>query len=169
MAMSGFDLAAVPGKLDEDPVFQYGKYNKLLFTWFNNALAQFPNDVTPAELQRHFPWTGQKITWEDFVYPQALFNPFLGTFANKFDGAANPSNCDVTETGPTVTPCYNTEKRIASSPCIRDSARSTIWSRRTWPSVARLRQCGLAYEAHPNGFKAQWTEGVLARLRRARR
>ena len=157
MVMSGFDLAVVPEKLDNKD-FQYGKYNRLLFTWFNNALARFPKDVTTAELERHYPWTGQKITWENFLYPQALFNPFLGTFADKFDAPANPSNCDVTETGPTVTPCYNTEKRKASKFLYPRQCTLDDLAKADLPSVVKLRQCSLNYEAHPNGFKAQWPE-----------
>ena len=55
-------------------------WNDYLIRWFNRALTSFPDQVTEAERQRHFAWITKTVGWEDFVYPQALHNPFQGEF-----------------------------------------------------------------------------------------
>ena len=80
LAMAAFDLGEVP----PNPAnLQYMQYNANLLAWFNGALKSFPSDFSQADLQRHFPWTGAQISWETFLYPQAVLNPFLGTFADQ--------------------------------------------------------------------------------------
>ena len=87
--MAAFDLSVVqpnPANL------QYKQYNNNLLAWFNNALSSFPNGFSKADLQRHFPWSGTGVTWETFLYPQAVLNPFLGQFADTQTAPAVPAN-----------------------------------------------------------------------------
>ena len=69
------------------PTLQYKKYNDNLLAWFNGALKNFATDFSKAELQRHYPWSGTEVTWETFLYPQAVNNPFLGTLPRSEDGS----------------------------------------------------------------------------------
>jgi hypothetical protein len=59
LVMAGFALGQVPSNLND---LQYTKYNGFLLTWFNGALKSFPNDLSLADLQRHFPWSGTEVT-----------------------------------------------------------------------------------------------------------
>jgi len=165
LALAGFDLTAVPSNLND---LQYQKYNGNLLTWFNRALNKFPGDLTAAALERHFPWSGKEITWESFVYPQALFNPFLGKFEPKAPpGNADPSGCDVTVDGPVQGnppvpgKCNNTGVQVAKTnfyprQCSLNDLAGAAGA--DVATVAKLRQCSLNYELHHNGFKAQWPQ-----------
>ncbi len=161
LVMAGFELAEVPPNLDD---IQYRKYNEFLLTWFNEALKNFPNDVSKAELERHFPWSGKGVTWETFLYPQASLNPFLGQFKYRKVSDANPSNCDVTLTGPSTKPCYNTAVLRASSnlyprQCSLDDLAAA--------DAAKLRHCGLNFELHHNGYLEQWPPTLWDKVRGA--
>ncbi len=81
IALAAFDLE--PGAVGSERIFSIQPYNDYLIRWFNRALASFPDQVTPAERQRHFAWTTTEVKWEDFVYPQALHNPFQGAYPAK--------------------------------------------------------------------------------------
>ena len=152
MVLAGFDLREVPpGAAD----LQYPKYNDNLLKWFNGALQNFASDFSPAELQRHFPWSGSPVTWESFLYPQAVANPFLGQFAFTVVAPANGPDCDVGVAGPTSTNCYNTAVVRGSSYLY---PRQCTLSDLAEGNVARLRQCGLNYEFHHNGYLSQWPE-----------
>jgi CxxC motif-containing protein (DUF1111 family) len=152
LVMGGFDLSPVPPNLGD---LQYNKYNSFLLTWFNDALQKFPNDLSQADLQRHFPWSGMGVTWGTFLYPQSVLDPFLGQFAYQETAPAVPPDCDVTLTGPTNPGCQNTAILRASA---------TLYPRQctladlagTEMGVARLRQCGLNYELHHNGYLSEW-------------
>jgi CxxC motif-containing protein (DUF1111 family) len=167
LVMAGFDLGILPPTLDN---LQYKKYNEFLLTWFNGALKNFPNDAGAAELQRHFPWSGTEITWENFIYPRAALNAFLGQFADTHVADANPPTCDVTVNGPAVTPCFNTEIRRANHnlyprQCKLDDLAGAAAG--DTASVTRLRQCGLNYELHHNGYLEQWPESFWPDVRNA--
>ncbi len=162
IALAAFDLAPVPPSLND---LQYTKYNGFLLGWFNRALNTFPTDVTPDELKRKYPWSGEAKTWESFVYPQALFNPYQGAYANTPKPDPGPG-CDVTfegtvVNGPPVAPgkCSNTGNQFAQKflyprQCsLNDLAGASMSD---LAKVAKLRQCSLNYELHPNGFKGQW-------------
>ncbi len=148
--MAGFDLSEVP----PNPAnLQYQTYNQNLLQWFNGALQNFPNDVSKAELQRHFPWSGAQITWETFLYPQAALNPFLGQFASTETAPADNLGCDVTVNGPTIKNCFNTAISRGNSYLY---PRQCTLGDLAGMDVARLRQCGLNYELHHNGYLEQW-------------
>ncbi len=159
MVLAGFDLSEVAPSAAN---LQYQKYNANLLTWLNGALQNFAIDAGPiqlqggpAELQRHFPWSGAPVTWESFVYPQAVANPFLGQFAFTVTAPANGPTCDVGVTGPNGADCYNTAIVRGSSYLYpRQCSLADLAS----GNVARLRQCGLNYEFHHNGYLAQWPE-----------
>ena len=162
LVMAGFDLDEVSPDLSN---LQYRKYNEFLLTWFNGALKDFTNDFSKPELQRHFPWSGAQVSWDAFLYPQAVLNPFLGQFASTETAGANFPGCDVTVNGPTFTPnCFNTAIRRASTHlyprrCTLDDVAAA--------NVARLRQCGLNYELHHNGYQQQWPKSFLPDIRNA--
>ena len=158
--MAGFDLSPVPSTYTN---LQYWKYNDLLFQWFNGALTNFPNDFSKADLQRHFPWSGTAVTWDTFLYPQAVNNPFLGQFTFTQTAPAVPLNCDVTLTGPTNPNCQNTAFVRASTYLYpRQCTLADLAG-----NVARLRQCGLNYELHHNGYLDQWPLSFWADLNAA--
>ena len=162
LVMGGFDLVPVD---KEQNMLEYAKYNGFLLTWFNNALKNFPNDLGQADLQRHFPWSGMGVKWRSSppessdLYPQALSNPFLGMFISMTTEPAFPPGCDVTLTGPTDPKCQNT-------PIVR--ASTSLYPRQctledlAGANVARLRQCGLNYELHHNGYLEQWPNSFWA-------
>lgn len=152
MVMAGFDLKPVPSNPAD---LQYKKYNEFLMTWFNGALKKFPTDVGTLEVKHHYPWSGQEVTWETFLYPQAAQNPFLGQYAFTQTSPANGANCDVTLTGPNGPGCYNTALVRGSSYLY--PRRCTLADLASG-NVARLRQCGLNYELHHNGYLEQWPE-----------
>lgn len=162
MAMAGFDLRPVPATASD---LQHARYNDLLLRWFNGALQNFPADAGAAEQQRHFPWSGTPVTWESFLYPQALANPFLGQYDSTTTALANGPGCDVGLTGPTLTTgCFNTDIVRASS--YRYPRRCTLADLADG-NVARLRQCSLNYELHHNGYLEQWPESFWPDLRAA--
>lgn len=151
-AMAGFDLRPVAASASG---LQYGPYNANLLGWFNAALQSFPADLGADELQRHFPWSGAPVTWESFLYPQAVANPFLGQFDYITAAPANGPDCDVGPNGPLSSNCYNTA-------IVR--AQTYLYPRRcalgdlAAGDATRLRQCGLNYELHHNGYLEQWPE-----------
>jgi hypothetical protein len=152
LAMAGFDLSEVPPNPDN---LQYKKYNQFLLAWFNGALQNFPNDLSKADVQRHFPWSGAEVSWETFLYPQAVLNPFLGQFAATQTAPAVPPDCDVALTGPTNPNCQNTAILRASAYVYpRQCALADL----AGTNIARLRQCGLNYELHHNGYLEQWPD-----------
>jgi len=161
MVLAGFNLRPVaPAAAD----LQYAKYNDNLLQWFNGALQAFATDFSPAELQRHYPWTGTPVTWANFLYPQALANPFLGQFDYTVVAPANGTSCDVGVNGPLGSPCYNTQVVRGSSylyprQCTLDDLSSG--------NVTRLRQCGLNYEFHHNGYLSQWPESFWDDVQKA--
>jgi CxxC motif-containing protein (DUF1111 family) len=161
LVMAGFDLSPVPSNLND---LQYKPYNDNLLTWFNAALKSFPSDTSQAELQRHFPWSGNEVAWETFLYPAAVLNPFLGQFAYSEVSPAFQAGCDVTVNGPTTSNCFNT-------PIVRGSSylypRQCTLADLAGANVARLRQCGLDYELHHNGYLEQWPESFWPDLRAA--
>jgi CxxC motif-containing protein (DUF1111 family) len=154
LVMGGFDLSRVPSNFNS---LQYNKYNQFLLTWFNDALQKFPSDLGQADLQRHFPWNGMGVSWDTFLYPQAVLNPFLGTFPFTQTADANPPGCDVTLTGPTDPTCANTAI-VRATPNLYPRQCTLADLAGTAMGVARLRQCGLNYELHHNGWKDEWPE-----------
>ncbi len=157
-AMAGFLMGQVP---KDSPNLQYNKYNNdFLLNWFNNALTNFPKDLSQAEIQHHFPWSGTTVTWEGFIYPRAMLNPFLGSYATRNTYAADPNpDCDPTFTGPSGSKCTKAATYQAASyayprQCTLDNlAKAAAGSS---GDSDNLRQCGLNYEIHPNGWLAQW-------------
>lgn len=152
LVLAGFDLSEVALRAAD---LQYPAHNANLVTWFNGALQAFASDFSLAERQRHFPWSGTPVTWESFIYPQAVANPFLGQFASTQAAPANGPDCDVGVAGPTSANCYNTAIVRGSSylyprQCTLDDLASG--------NVGRLRQCGVNYEFHHNGYLSQWPE-----------
>jgi hypothetical protein len=134
--MAGFDLAPVASV---QTALQYPQYNGNLLGWFNNALANFPNNFSTADIQRHFPWTGTPLSWATDLYPQAVLNPFLGqfTFIQTALGLP-PSGCDVGLMGPLQIPapqiraaCPGPRHFGLTISFTRESAPSPIWPRRT--------------------------------------
>jgi hypothetical protein len=153
LVMAGFNLDPVPSTYTN---LQYWKYNNFLLTWFNGALANFPNNFSPADLQRHFPWSGNPVSWENFLYPQAVNNPFLGTFQFKQTNPPQPeTGCDVTLTGPVPSNCTNTGNQRAITYLY---PRQCMLADLAAANVAKLRQCGLNYELHHNGYLDQWPQ-----------
>jgi hypothetical protein len=161
MVMAGFDLRPVPPSAAD---LQYGTYNGNLLNWFNAALQNFPSDIGPAELQRHFPWSGTPVTWESFLYPQAAANPFLGQFDFTTAAPANGPDCDVGLTGPLHPNCFNTA--IVRAQTYLYPRRCTLADLAAG-NVDRLRQCGLNYEFHHNGYLEQWPESFWQDVRNA--
>ena len=163
LAMAGFNLGELPSNLND---IQYKQYNVFLFGWFNRALTRFAGDVTTAEHQRHFPWSGNEIAWETFLYPQAQFNPFLGAFEHTAPGASDPFGCKVTFDGPVdasgkTAKCNNTGNQFARAyryprQCALDDLAGA--AKQDLATAAKLRKCSLNYELHHNGFKAQWPQ-----------
>ena len=167
LVMAGFDLSIVPPKIED---LQYRKYNEHLLAWFNAALRSFPANGGRLEFERHFPWTGASIDWETFLYPRLSLNPFVGQFTDTHVADANPLGCDVTLDGPTRVPCFNTEIRRAGHNiyprrCTLDDVAGA--STGSVAHVERLRQCGLNYELHHNGYLEQWPEEFWPAVREA--
>ena len=162
MVLATFDLAPVPAKFAD---MQFWKYNDFLRQWFNNALKNFNTDQGAAENQRHFPWSGNTMEWEDF-YPQSAQNPFLGTFAisGELSRPQNFPSCDTTLTGPNGPNCttsgiYRAAQTLYPRQCTLDDLAKG--------DATRLRKCGLNYELHHNGWLSQWPTGWDADLRTA--
>ncbi len=166
LTMAGFDLDPVPPQQSQ---LQYPILNGNLFNWFNNALANFPTDFSIADLQRHFPWTGTPVIWNSGqnppapsdLYTQSFLNPFLGQFTNIVTAAANPSNCQVGQTtGAVPAPCAPEQDRGDHYLYPRRCTLVDLASL----NAANLRQCGLNYEIHHNGWLAQWPESFWPSL-----
>lgn len=153
IALAAFALTPVPSNPKE---LQYQPWNDYLIRWFNRALTAFPEQVTEAERQRHFAWTTKTVGWEDFVYPQALHNPFQGAFVH----TARPANsCDISFDGNNG--CDNTGNQFAKQFIYpRQCSLYDLSGAATGDlaKVAKLRNCSLAFETHPNGFKWQWSD-----------
>ena len=165
LVMAGFPLSPVPKNqilLFNDPF--YGKYNNFLFQWFNNALVGFKSEFG-NDLNYHFPWSGNRVTWENDLYPQAVNNPFLGSLPfvppPTTTAGAMPLGCDVTLTAPTLPNCQNTAI-IREFPLYYP--RQCTLADLAGANVNRLRQCGLNYELHPNGTREQWPPNYQAAL-----
>jgi CxxC motif-containing protein (DUF1111 family) len=155
MVLAAFNLREVQQDVG-NPGFQYQKYNQFLFTWFNDALKNFATDFSLAQRQHHFPWNGAPVSWETFVYPQAVQNPFQGEFDYLQTSPAFEDGCDVTLNGPTLQPprtCNNTPV-LRASPLVYP--RQCTLADLAAGNAARLRACGLNYELHHNGFRDQW-------------
>jgi len=153
IALAAFDRAAVPSDMS---TLQYQPWNGYLKDWFNRALAAFPDQVTAAERERHFAWITKSVGWEDFLYPQAVSNPFQGVF----EPTKRPDkHCDVTFDGNNG--CGNTGEQYAKEfvyprRCsLKDLAGAANGD---GTKVENLRKCSLAYETHPNGFIWQWSD-----------
>ena len=154
LVMGGFDLDPVSSV---QTALQYPQYNGNLLGWFNNALANFPTNFSVADLQRHFPWSGTQVSWATDLYPQAVLNPFLGQFTFNQTAPAVPSGCDVGLMGPTPSNCVSSMTQT-----VQDRADHFLYPRKCTLAdlanlnAAKLRQCGLNYEIHHNGWLAQW-------------
>src|SRR5206468_1762234 len=98
IALGAFAMGQVP---KDAANLQYKQYNDLLLAWFNNALIGFAKELDPAELQNHFPWNGSPVTWDSLIYPRAVQNPFLGSYAPTSDPTAPAValTCDTGLTG----------------------------------------------------------------------
>jgi CxxC motif-containing protein (DUF1111 family) len=161
LAFAGFDLHEVPETFDEK--LQYFKYNNFLLQWFNYGLKGFKEDVSVAENQRKFPWSGNPVTWKDFYYYSAM-NPFLGTFEAVNTVGPNVPGCDTTLTGPTTEECTTTAQWRASQTLYpRECSLTDLKS----GDAKRLRKCGLNYEFHHNGWIQQWPSDWEAAIRAA--
>jgi CxxC motif-containing protein (DUF1111 family) len=168
IALGRFAMGQVP----KNPAnLQYKPYNDLLLAWFNNALTAFPKELGPAEIQNHFPWSGNPVTWDAFIYPRAIQNPFLGSYtptAQPTAPAVKDPTCDTglngavwknpPEPAPPNTcndaPHYQAAGYAYPLSCsLADLANAVAGST---TSADSLRQCGLNYEIHPNGWLAEW-------------
>jgi CxxC motif-containing protein (DUF1111 family) len=149
LVLGGFDLKEVQAtNLDN---LQYSNFNKNLFAWFNNALNAFATDFSQADRQRHFPWNGAGVSWETFMQPQALQNPFLGVFDNT--KTQSHPGCTVSLTGSTPTNCTPTDWYEATNWVY---PRQCTLGDLAAGDAAKLRKCGLNYELHHNGYQQQW-------------
>jgi CxxC motif-containing protein (DUF1111 family) len=158
LVMAGFDLRPVPpadsGQTATPAQLQYKKHNDFLLTWFNSALKNFPGDTMNDT--RHFPWSGAQITWKDFIYPLAVVNPFLGQFNASL---VRPHGCDITvdsNNGCPTTDEFQASSYLYPRQCTLDDLAGAADGKTD--KVERLRQCGLNWEVHPNGWKSQWPE-----------
>jgi CxxC motif-containing protein (DUF1111 family) len=161
LVMAGFSLSEVPSNPND---LQYQKYNQFLLTWFNGALQSFPGQFSEAELQHHFPWDGTPVSWDTFLYPQARANPFLGQYAFTTVSPAHEPGCDLTVNGPIIPNCFNTAIERGSSYLYPRECRLDDLAE---GNVERLRQCGLNYELHHNGYLEQWPQSFWPDVRRA--
>jgi hypothetical protein len=161
IVLAGFDLApddpSDPNKLGF-PVLnsRWLNYDQHASpqSWFNNALAAFATNVSLLDLERHFPWDQvPQLTWADLSH-DAVSNPFLGSFT---EGPPDTTGCVITTVRP---PCAvnNVKPSIRKADhflyprqCTLDDLFPT-----NDPNVTRLRQCGLNFELHPNGWMDQW-------------
>jgi CxxC motif-containing protein (DUF1111 family) len=165
LALGGFELKPLSQTLDG---LQYKPYNENLLTWFNNALRDFA-DTKNLELNKHkFPWAGTQgtgaatqVDWPGFLYHRANLNPFLGHFDDYETAKADPLGCDVSVSGPNNPNCTQTTQKRATQyvyprKCELDDLAGGA---PIDAAVAKLRQCGLNYELHHNGFLEQWPRG----------
>jgi hypothetical protein len=149
LVLAGFDLSdPVKGGSSAYAGQYLDQNNKLVNSdaapgWFNNALKSFPTNTSPADLQRHFPWPGTwsggrplvpPFDWGTWTYPQAVANPFLGQFS--FVG--NPNIVNDARPDHFLYPRRCTATDLANG--------------LTNGGAQGLRQCGLNYEIHLNGW-----------------
>lgn len=168
MVLAGFNMSRVP---KDASALQYNYYNNLMMQWFNNALVAFPQELGQAEIQRKFPWSGVPVTWESFVYPLAMQNPFLGAYTPTAKptapavsdptcntGLNNPVWHDPPVTAPintcTDAPHYQAAGYVYPRNCSLDDLATAYGGDPT--ASDKLRACGLNYEIHPNGWLSQW-------------
>ncbi len=166
IAMAGFDLADPVSSLDPTsssptPTIQYQHDNANLLNWFNSALQKFKTNFSMAELERHFPWSGTTVTWAS-LYPQARSNPFLGRFTYKVTANNDGPGCVVGQTGPSTANCQPPTVRADHFLYPRECNLTDLAATDT--NVTRLRQCGLSFELHPNGFLDQWPYSFWPKL-----
>ena len=165
LAMAGFDLHEVPidlADLDPKPDLYdkkfgppYKTHNEFLLTWFNKALESFPGDLVNDT--RHFPWNGATVTWKDFIQPRAVLNPFLGQFEYV---PTTAHGCDITLDSKNSCPTtdeFRASRYVYPRKCDLADLAGAVGAT-TPDSVKRLRQCGLNYEIHHNGWRSQWPE-----------
>jgi CxxC motif-containing protein (DUF1111 family) len=169
IALAGFDLVPVTSDQTALP-FPLLNSRFLNYTgggtppsWFNNALAAFATNVSANDLQRHFPWNQvPQLTWAANLYHDAVSNPFLGGFTF---APPDTSGCVVPTTPPSP-PCTNdlTKNQPPPYPPTTRKADHFLYPRQCIlgdlttidPNTVKLRQCGLVYELHPNGWQDQW-------------
>jgi CxxC motif-containing protein (DUF1111 family) len=171
MTLGSFGMGRVP---QDAANLQYKPYNELLMTWFSNALVAFPQELGDAEIKNHFPWNGKPVArkdfWKDYIYPLAVQNPFLGSYAPT-DASVAPAvqvGCDTGLDGGyqngvlapvntcSVAPAYEAKGFAYPRSCESGDLDKAIGGDLT--SIDRLRACGVNYEIHPNGWLAQWPE-----------
>jgi CxxC motif-containing protein (DUF1111 family) len=160
LVLGGFGLRPVPPSdqgTGTPAKLQYKRLNDLLLFWFNDALKKFPLDFVNDT--RHFPWLGGQITWKDFIHPLAVANPFLGEY--DFVPTIPHPGCGIdvapTETGNNGCPTtdeYRAKAFLYPRQCTLDDLAGA--AKGQTDKVERLRQCGLNWELHPNGWKSQW-------------
>jgi hypothetical protein len=165
LVLAGFDLVPVTSDATK-AVFPVLNSRFLNYTgplnpgdppsWFNNALAKFgTTNFSTADLQRKFPWDKvAQLTWNDDpkygVYHDAVSNPFLGSFTF---APPDTTGCVIGTVypSPACAPTYRyADHFLYPRQCTLDDLASKD------PSTVRLRQCGLNYELHPNGWNNQW-------------
>jgi hypothetical protein len=179
--MAGFDLSPVTNILSGLQYYKYqppqlaepdGGPNNRLFKWFNNALANFPNNFTSRDFYLHFPWSATtQVTWGTpapsggvDLYPQARSNPFLGqyTFTNTQEGS---SGCTISLTLPNPAGCTTVFARADHTLYPRQCTLADLATPDT--DATRLRACGLNFELHHNGWLEQWPTSFRPDLQRA--
>ena len=37
--------------------------NLILETWYSNSMVAYPKELGQPEIQNHFPWNGQPVSW----------------------------------------------------------------------------------------------------------
>ena len=165
IALAGFDLSELSPTVAG---LQYSKYNNNLLGWFNHALVNFAGHNYQLLNQHKFPWAGTQgmgaptqLTWEIDIHRRASLNPFLGQFTPRDTEPAKPPHdppCDVGPNGANYPDCIQTVQQRAFQhvyprQCKLDDLNGGAPDPAT---VAKLRQCGLNYEIHHNGFMEQW-------------
>jgi len=161
VVLAGFPFSELQSSAD---LLQYSKYNGFLLGWFNNALKNFPKDAGPLEQQHHFPWSGNPVSWENFLYPQGALNPFLGQYLSTPPGVSDPSPCTVTSGGTGDPLCANTGNQTAS---LYLYPRQCTLGDVTDGRVEKLRNCSINYELHHSGYLSQWPESFWGDLNAA--
>jgi hypothetical protein len=150
LVLAGFDLYPLT---ENTPAYvgQYQAQNVELFNWFNTGLQDFSNTTTPPantsvqDLQRHFPWPGTwpggrsldpAFTWANYVFRYASADPFQGLFSFTGD--------------PTQPLSARPDHFLYPRRCKPTDLANAF----TNGNASTLRQCGLNYEFHFNGWGA---------------
>ncbi len=81
--MAGFTLDPVPNTNTTFNLQYMVNTITFYYQWFNAALASFPNKFGRLIFNDIFPGVEIRVSWENYLYPQAVNNPFLGTFQFK--------------------------------------------------------------------------------------